>query len=163
MATFHDTEIRFEGAAGQVVSMVGMPALRCFKATITHADLDAAATSQAIALTGFPTNVVVLGASTKYRVRFVGPSITGLTIDVGDTADADELVDARELITGTPALDAGDATTPGLLIAPTAQANYIGDGLDATFTATGANVAALTAGEIDVFIVYYRQADLKAL
>lgn len=78
---------------------------------------------------------------------FAGTSITAVTLQVGDGNDTDRLCTAAldDLIaTGYTAVPRSVTTQPYALAAA--------DTIDALFTATGANLSVLTAGEVHIFL-----------
>lgn len=118
---------------------------------VSTADLVAASTSATITVKKLPVGAVVVAAFYDLVTVFTSASITGLTCEVGVTADTDAFVTAGELLSGPPS--AGRREVDGVWAT--------GDGVNAVakFTATGANLgngtaSALTAGKVDIHILY---------
>lgn len=120
---------------------------------LTYADLtDTAATTKTVpilpAASGtLPAGTVVECLGHRCVTAFAGTSITAVTLQVGDGGDTDRLC--------TAALDdliaAGYTAVPrSVTTQPFAFASA--DTVDALFTATGANLSALTAGEVHIFL-----------
>lgn len=105
-------------------------------------------TSQTINLgAALPTNAVVLKVSVQQVEVVAGSSLSAFVIDVGDTSDDDCHVDGLDIFGGT----AGQRyEKPGARVAGTDSASQ----LKAIFTSTGCNLSALTAGQVDVVVVY---------
>lgn len=122
---------------------------------VTYADLTTASTAHTQTLAAYTAGKGVTGAAFKLVTGFVGTSITNLTMKVGydgTTDDDDGIIEAVELATAGTEILYGDAT--GVVFAtkrtgyfPVDAGNY-----NAVFTATGANVTALTAGEVHVYL-----------
>jgi len=124
--------------------------------TVGFADLTAAATTQVIAFDNvLPAGAIVVAASVDLPTDFAGPSITAMTVDVGD-ADADRFINLTDIFTGAGPLvesqaDVGvglDRSLAGDAIIPAAVTP------DLLFTATGANVSAATSGAMTANIYY---------
>lgn len=126
--------------------------------TITHADLTAAATSEAIAIATLPAGTkVILGLSPNIGTLFSGGTVSDLSIDVGFTGG-----DVNFLAEDIPAFT-GDPTgivygTDGVAFAAD-NSNLLKAGTNSTalaalFKATGDNVVNLSAGSI-TFTVFY--------
>lgn len=132
--------------------------IREIKTTIAYDDsaFVANASSATVNVGGaaLPDNACVLGAFVDVDTAWTaGGGLTGLTVQLGDSADANAILDAIELVSGSPA--AGNYGKKG-----TRAAGADGNAqLRATFTATGANlgdgsVTRLTAGALDVYVIY---------
>jgi hypothetical protein len=95
---------------------------------------------------GFPAGTFVrMPAGHRIITPFVGAGITSLNYTVGDDNDTDRYITAQSLIGGTPFTYAMTPNSVGTL---PAVFNSNGLELNALFTAVGANLTALTAGEI---------------
>jgi len=113
---------------------------------ITHEDLTASATTQTITK-AVKAGTQVRSVAFKVHTAFDGGATSALKLDVGDGDDADGYidneeihVDATEVLYG-PSLD-------GVMTGKTYAAD---DNIDILFTATGANVSVLDAGEVEIF------------
>lgn len=116
---------------------------------ITHATLDAAATTQEIALTGCPTNVFPVAAYVEITTAMSGGTVSAVTVSVGDTAAATEVMAAVSVFTGASGKVQGTpGANSGLFKIEAAYAPI------AKFTSTTANLADLTAGSITVHLLY---------
>lgn len=137
------------------------------KSVITYSDIaTAGGAATAVSMDLLPYTAGTAFQAAAYKIvgaGFVGPSVTNLTVAVGwngaTTDDADGLITATEVATagteilyllGNGAAFAANATGYVALDAGSIQA---------VFTATGANLNVLTAGEIHV---YLKMVDLTA-
>jgi hypothetical protein len=114
-------------------------------------DLTAAATTQTLpilpAVGNLPAGTIVECIGHRVVTAFAGPSITAVTLQVGDGGDTDRLCTAAldDLIAvGFTAVPRSVTTQPFCLAAA--------DAVDALFTATGANLSVLTAGEVHILL-----------
>tara|TARA_R110002012_G_C11359806_1_gene580721 strand:+ start:118 stop:570 length:453 start_codon:yes stop_codon:yes gene_type:complete len=112
---------------------------------ITHADLTAAATTQTITKT-VKAGQQVRGVAFKVHTAFDGGATSALKLDVGDGVDADGYIDNEEIHADATEVLFGPALD-GLLTGKTYAAD---DTIDILFTATGANVSVLDAGEVEI-------------
>ena len=129
------------------------------KAVIAFTDLTgtAATTKTESLLTGLGVGNIITGAAFRRASGFVGASVTNLTMAVGydlaaGTDDPDGIIEAVELATAGTEILAGDATGVIFATKRTGFAPQEGCTVTALFTATGANLSVLTAGEVHVFI-----------
>ena len=112
---------------------------------ITHEDLTAASTTETITKS-VKAGTQVRSVAFKVHTAFDGGATSALKLDVGDGDDADGFIDNEEIhADGTevlygPALD-------GVMTGKTYAAD---DNIDIKFTATGANVSVLDAGEVEI-------------
>jgi hypothetical protein len=128
---------------------------------VTHADLTDADTSQtitwaaAVALhpTGAfspPANAMIMQAFLIPITDGAGGTVAALTVDLGDAGNLDELLALADIFTGAkaanPILPAQGAYTLG-----TFETGYTPI---LTFTSTGGNLVALTAGEWEFILLY---------
>ena len=123
---------------------------------ITYSELVAAASTQSISLTtalAYTANYprILLACQLETSTVFTSGSITGLTVQIGQTADTDCYLTATELLSGPPS--AGVTQTPGVWRA------LPGGTIKALFTASGANLGngtatSLTAGKIKVQLIF---------
>lgn len=118
---------------------------------VVSTDLTAAATTQTLPIlpaTGtLPAGTIVECIGHRVVTAFAGPSISAVTLQVGDGGDTDRLC--------TSALD--DLIAAGFTAVPrsvTTQPFCLAsaDAIDALFTATGANLSVLTAGEVHILL-----------
>ncbi len=116
--------------------------------TVGHAALDAAATTQTVNIgAALPTGARILQVESELTEAFAGPSVSAATASLGVASALTSLINARNVFTGQPLVNAlGAGTRPG--------GTYSAAQLQAQFTTTGANVAALNAGSI-TFRVHY--------
>lgn len=121
---------------------------------ITYADLtDTAALTKTIAIVPESgTNAIgayVLRAGFQLKTSFTGGATTALTLQVGDGGDTDRFIPAKSLhADATPVTNWITANATDTL----PYAYVAADTIDALFTATDANLTALTAGEVWVFL-----------
>lgn len=149
MATFNDSDgvtQRNPTAAG-VISHIPF---QTFTQNVAFGDLGSGA-SDTIALTGFPTDVVIVSVRVEIVTAFGGEADLAMTL--GDTVDADELIASFNL----NAVAAGWAKiVAGAELLPHFEPDYATDGGAVTFTAT--ELDDVTAGELNVYIDYYTPA-----
>jgi hypothetical protein len=118
---------------------------------VTHADLTDADTSQAISMTGFPTNAIPLYGSIDIQTAFSGGSVSEVTVALGDS-DPDGIVDEITCFTGITAgiqpTVAGVEAFKGSVEAAYAPV--------LTFTSTTDNLVNLTAGALAARLYFTR-------
>jgi hypothetical protein len=127
---------------------------------ITHADLTAAVngTAQAIALGTIPGSIgILLSSSVKLNTFFTGGGATTCTMAIGVAGTAAKIKAALNVL---------DTTATGIWLPGTAgtqpEGRYGGVALIATFTPdAGHTLLALTAGDIEVEMVFAGNADLN--
>jgi hypothetical protein len=133
------------------------------KFTVDHNDLTAAATTQTIILTGLTRGMVITNAAFNLVTPFDGGATTELTLEVGwDTVGADPngLIEAASVHLDATEILVGDATGEAFATKRTGRPVVAAQNATALFTATGANVSVLDAGEVDIFLAI---ADLSGL
>lgn len=122
--------------------------IQSFRKTISTDDLTAGAVTEAIALTGFPTNVFTLAAWVELDTEFSGGGSSSCTVQVGDAGDPDELMTATDVFTGA---GAGQKSAAGTLHgALTFEAAYAPEAL----VTSDVNVSLLTAGSMVIHVLY---------
>ena len=112
---------------------------------ITHADLTAAATTQTITKT-VKAGQQIRGVAFKVHTAFNGGATSALSLDVGDGVDADGYIDGEEIHADATEVLFGPVLG-GLLNGKTYA---VDDTIDILFTATGANLSVLDAGEVEI-------------
>ena len=128
------------------------------KAAITYADFAsvAATTKVHVVLSGLVAGFLVRNAAFLLVSGFVGASVTNLTLQLGwngTTSDDDNgLIEAVELATAGTEILAGDATGAAFATKRTGFAPQESAAIEALFTATGANLSVLTAGEVHIYL-----------
>lgn len=103
--------------------------------------------------TGLAVGDFVRGAAYYLPTAFVGTSITALKLDLGVSGSLTTLINNVEVLTATPAAAGiwnGASLAAGGYIATAATT------LQARFTATGANLTAMTAGEVWLYLEIYK-------
>lgn len=137
------------------------------KTVITYSDIaTAGGANTAVSMDIFPYTAGVAFQACAYKIvgaGFVGPSVTNLTVELGwngaSTDDPNGLIEASEIATaGTEILY---LLGNGVAFA-TKVTGYVAldaGTIQAVFTATGANLNVLTAGEIHI---YLKAVDLTA-
>ncbi len=122
--------------------------------TVGHADLTAAATSQAILLgSALPENALILAIDIAVATAFTGGGAAAASIDIGaQGGDTDGLVDGASIFT---AVSGGAATRP-LGVRPNAFYT-VATQLLATFI-SDVNVVDLTAGACTIRVAYLVKA-----
>ena len=120
---------------------------------VSYTELVTAGASQNISLgTALPSGAILMGARYILKTVFTSGSITGITAEVGTSADTDGIITAGELLSGSPAAGS-ERAVEGVGVGVSAATPLI------RFTASGANLGdgsatALTAGAIYVDLVY---------
>jgi len=128
------------------------------KAAIKYTDLNttAALTATLVLLSGMVAGFLVRNAAFRLVSGFVGASITTLTLKVGwngaTVDDDDGLIAAASVLTANSPILAGDATGAAFATLRTGFAPQESAAIEAVFTAIGANLTALTAGEVHVYL-----------
>jgi hypothetical protein len=117
------------------------------KYTIGFASVQTAATTNAVTVVSLSAKQAVCGVFEKTTTAFAGTSITGLTATIGDsngtaTTYSPVAYNLLQTVSNT-AFVANNVL---------GMASYAGGTIQANFTATGANLSALTAGSLDVTV-----------
>ena len=128
------------------------------KAAITFADFAsvAATTKVHVIFSGLVAGFLVRNAAFRLVSGFVGASVTNLTLQLGwngaSSDDDNGLIEAVELATAGTEILAGDATGAAFATKRTGFAPQEAAAIEALFTATGANLSVLTAGEVHIYL-----------
>lgn len=129
------------------------------KSIITYADVAAisgATTAGAIAIHPYTAGTAFQAAAYKLVSGFVGASVTNLTIEVGwngaSTDDPNGLIEASEIATAGTEVNYLLGNGVAFATKVTGYAALDAGNIEATFTATGANLSVLTAGEVHVYL-----------
>ncbi len=146
-----------------------LSAPRCISATITTADLTAAAVSQVITLSeSIPAGAIVIGRYLNLGVEFSGGGAGNCTVDFGDLADADGWYDGQNIFTGAGAGIKSIPSASGVYLdgggqAPAVDCQALARPIKVTII-SNVNVKLLTAGSLGVNVFYVEQAagDLPA-
>ena len=131
-------------------------AVRLISKAIGHADLTAAATSEAIAFDDdIPAKALVIGSWFDLETDFSGGSVSALVVDVGDGTDPDGYVDNEDVFTGAANGQRSTPTTaPALLNENGVDLDDAARTPEVLITSTGDNVANLTAGALTAYIAF---------
>lgn len=125
---------------------------------LSYTQLIAAATSQVVAIEdALPSDAFVLGAFFDLVTDFAAPVASALKLDVGISGNDDVLIDNIEILASNPT----NTRRQGLTGDTSTHEFLAGKQINATFTATGANLGSgsattLTAGLIEIQVVYLR-------
>jgi hypothetical protein len=120
--------------------------------TILYTDLSSTAatslTTQILPVTAsttLPADTLIDVMLVNVVTAFVGTSISALTLKLGDGSDDDRFLTAAltDLLT---------ATSRGVRLSTGNYCFTAADTVDGIFTATGANLTALTAGQVDIWL-----------
>jgi hypothetical protein len=135
------------------------------KAIITYEDLNTTAgTSLALVLAAYTARTLFKDAAFKLVTPFDGTSTTALGLEVGwngaSTDDPNGLIESVELHNDATEILAGDGTGVAFATKRTGYAAQDAGNLEATFTATTANLTDLTSGEVHI---YWTQVDLTKI
>lgn len=126
--------------------------------TVDYTDFTAAATTQVFQLlNSLPRGTMVTAAAFELETPFDGGATSALAMDVGydllaGTDDPDAFLDNYEVHLDATEVLAGDGN--GAVFA-TLRTGYVSQeqmDLEVLFTATGANVTALTAGKVHIYL-----------
>lgn len=121
--------------------------LQRFKLNVSFSDLGSG-TSHSEALTGFPTDVIIVARALEIVTAFAGEA--DLAVSGGDTGDADGQFTSITI----DSLAAGWVDIiPGAEAAPRYEGDWATDGADLTFTAT--ELDDVTAGELNYYVYYF--------
>ena len=130
--------------------------LHVHKKTLTPADLTAAAVTEAVDIAtdddgaSFPANARVIAATMDVIEAFTGGTVSAFTVQLGNTADPDQLLLATSAFTAT-----GYTDDPGVFNPFTNQAAYAPEAL---CTATGDDVDQLATGRAVLRLFYFKPA-----
>lgn len=132
---------------------------------IDYTDLNTTAgtTKTITLLSSLPIGTLVTKAALYLESGFVGTAITNLLCEAGwDSAadDPDGLLAGYEIATAGTEILAGDGDGAAFATLRTGYAFVAAGDLTALFTATGANLTALTAGKVHLFLHVVKLADL---
>lgn len=124
---------------------------------IPYGDLSAAATTKTVDLLTLEVGDLVRNAAFYLPTAFVGPSVTNLSLEVGWNAatgsdDPDGLLNDYELAGVATEILAGDANGAAFATLRNGYAAQEAVTIGALFTATGANLSVLTAGEVWIYL-----------
>ena len=130
------------------------------KREIDFSELTAASTSQTVTYTVNPGDVVV-NCGHSIETNFDGGATSDLTLTVGDGTDPNGMLTA--VIIHEDATEVAYSTNTGILLVGdetvgcARQVPYlVADTIDLLFTATGANMTALTQGRVTVWFTILR-------
>ena len=122
------------------------------KQNITTADLTDAATSQAVAITGFPTNSIPVYGKIYINTVLAGGSISAATAELGDAGASTGLMTAEDVFTGaTTGALAGTAGTEAGFGTAVLEAAY---SPICTVRTTTDDVDQATTCDFDAYIYY---------
>lgn len=134
---------------------------------IDYTDLVAkgATTSGVFSLSTYTAAAQLFGpVAAKLIAGFVGPSVTNLTLKIGHnggtTDDDDSLLEAIELATAGTEINSSGSNGAAFATKLTGYAPQDAGTIEATFTATGANLSVLTSGKVGIL---FTRTDLSAL
>lgn len=125
------------------------------KFSIPYSDLTAAATTQTVTLTALTAGMLITNAAFRVPTTFDGGATSELTLQVGwDTvnADPDGLIEAASIHADATYVTVGDATGAAFATKRTGRPVTAAQNATALFTATGANLSVLTAGQVDIYL-----------
>lgn len=117
------------------------------KTTIPYTSFQTAATTNSITLLALPAGAVIHGVKIKHSTAFAGTSITAVTVSVGVTGVLNKYASAFDVFQAV-----GD-TIFQLSNVLGSESNGTSVNLLATATSTGANLSALTAGSVDIWVL----------
>lgn len=116
----------------------------CTKYTVPYTSVQTAATTNSVTLFTLPAQGKITGLTMKASTAFAGTSITAVTASVGKSGNTAVYAPAFNVLqtTGSTVMqdDGGHFS-----------ADFASHAVTATFTSTGANLSALTAGSVDIW------------
>lgn len=136
-----------EVVSGELVVMAGVP--RWKKVALTYTDFQDASTTKQAALFTLPAAAVVHAVKIKPGTAFAGTSITDVKISVGTTGVPTKYAAAYD-VDAAP----GDAVFQLSTTVGGETHAVAGTALVAQAVSTGANLSALSAGAVDVWVLY---------
>ena len=120
------------------------------KFTIGHADLDTAAGTHTEALLTLGTWGIIHAVFCKHSTAFAGGSASAVTVSVGVPGDTDSFMSAFDIFQAVAAA----AHKYNTIVVSNTTGSVPGTVVSAEFLVTGATAAALTAGSVDIYILY---------
>jgi len=133
--------------AGVLSARYAVP--RWKKFTVTHTQLQAAATTNNITLFTLPGHGVIHAVKMKHSAAFTGGAISAYTINIGITDNLTKYTIPHNVFQAP-----GDTVMQLDTTAGFETANSSGKDIKIAATSTGANLSASTAGSIDVWVLY---------
>jgi hypothetical protein len=126
---------------------------------IKYSDLSAAATTETYEAIQIPAYGIVKQVTYVLDTEFDGGATSELTIQIGDGTDPNGYIEAKSVHADATAVFTsimdGEYGTDGTTDNVVNSTQYAtADTIDVLFTATGANVSALTAGQLRVIVEY---------
>lgn len=129
------------------------------KAIVRHTDLTGTAATSKVEtlLSGLTAGTLVQAAAFRLVTPFDGGATTNLALDVGwnlaaGTDDPDGLLDNYEIHVDATEVLAGDGNGAAFATLRTGFAFQESGSIEALLTATGANLSALTTGEVWIYL-----------
>jgi hypothetical protein len=116
----------------------------CTKYTVPYTSVQTAATTNSVTLFTLPAQGKITGLTIKHSTAFAGTSITAVTASVGKSGSAavySAAFNVLQAVSSTAMQDDGGHFS----------ADFASHAVTATFTSTGANLSALTAGSVDIW------------
>jgi hypothetical protein len=117
---------------------------------VTDADLTAAATTQTLPIGALPAGAQILGYRIGLTTPFTGGTASAVTVDIGDAGDVDAIADGCDVFAAAVDGEASaltDGIAPNKLFAASTTLNMV-------VNSTGDDVDNLTAGDMDVEVIY---------
>lgn len=126
---------------------------------ITYSDLSAAATTETYEAIQLPIYGIVKQVTYVLDTEFDGGATSELTVEIGDGTDPNGYIEAKSVHADATAVFTSlvdgaylnDSTTDNVV---NGKQYAAADTIDVLFTATGANISALTAGQLRVIVEY---------
>lgn len=114
----------------------------------SNATIAAATTTAAVSLPALPAGATIVGVKIAVLVKPAATSLSGLTVSVGDSTSATLYASAYETFVTVSNTTVSTTGTAFKISGKTAVTPLV------TFTPTGANLSALTAGQWQVSVTY---------
>lgn len=117
------------------------------KTTIPYTSFSTASTTNSITLLSLPAGGVIHGVKIKHSTAFAGTGITDMTVQVGISGSLNKYASAFDVFTAVSNTNFQLSNVVGSENHGAATTILI------TGTSTGANLSALTAGSVDVWVL----------
>jgi len=162
------TDLRLEGSAkvgtapsatGVIPLHTGVVSMLCHKVSVDFNAASAAATTKDVTLWSPPAGFIVKRVLAKVNTTFNGGAVSDCDVTVGRSAGGAEYlasfdVDTAAVLAGGVIAEVGtqlkDATLADVEISANA---FVASTIQCRFTSVGANLNALTSGQMDVYII----------
>lgn len=121
-----------------------------YKFTVAYTDIQTAATTNSYTFATLPIKGKVHATFSKHSVAFAGTSITAVGMELGITGTPAKYAPSFDVlqVVGNTVFDENDIGSGGSLESWTGTTSLV-----AKFTSVGADLSALTAGSVDIYVL----------